>query len=299
MKKLIVVAGPTAVGKTSVAIQLAKKVGTVVVSCDSRQFFREMHIGTAKPTAAELAQVQHYFIDSLSIFDPYTVGDFERDCHTLLNKLYEKYEAVILCGGSGLYIKAVCEGLDHFPDIPPHIRPQLMDEWKKNGIAFLQNELQRADPVAFANIDTNNPHRLLRALEVCLATGKPYSSFLQQKSINSPVFEPVKIMLDLDREVLYNRINRRVDEMLEAGLLAEVEALLPYQQLNALQTVGYQELFDYFNGKISYDYAVELIKQNSRRYAKRQLTWFRKDTAYRWFNPADMDKILVYVQTER
>ncbi|MBL7786752.1 MAG: tRNA (adenosine(37)-N6)-dimethylallyltransferase MiaA [Chitinophagales bacterium] len=298
MKKLIVVAGPTAVGKTSVAIQLAKQLGTVVVSCDSRQFFREMNIGTAKPTATELAQVQHYFIDSLSIFDPYTVGDFERECHVLLNGLYEKHDSVILCGGSGLYIKAVCEGLDHFPNIPSHIRPQLMDEWAKNGIAFLQDELQRADPVAFANIDTNNPHRLLRALEVCLATGKPYSSFLQQKSINSPIFEPVKIMLDLDREVLYNRINRRVDEMLKAGLLAEVEALLPHQQLNALQTVGYQELFDYFNGKISYDYAVELIKQNSRRYAKRQLTWFRKDTSYRWFNPADVDKILAYVQAE-
>ena len=298
MKKLIVVAGPTAVGKTSVAIQLAKQLGTVVVSCDSRRFFREMNIGTAKPTATELAQVQHYFIDSLSIFDPYTVGDFERECHVLLNGLYEKHDSVILCGGSGLYIKAVCEGLDHFPNIPSHIRPQLMDEWAKNGIAFLQDELQRADPVAFANIDTNNPHRLLRALEVCLATGKPYSSFLQQKSINSPIFEPVKIMLDLDREVLYNRINRRVDEMLKAGLLAEVEALLPHQQLNALQTVGYQELFDYFNGKISYDYAVELIKQNSRRYAKRQLTWFRKDTSYRWFNPADVDKILAYVQAE-
>ena len=298
MKKLIVVAGPTAVGKTSVAIQLAKQLGTVVVSCDSRQFFREMNIGTAKPTATELAQVQHYFIDSLSIFDPYTVGDFERECHVLLNGLYEKHDSIILCGGSGLYIKAVCEGLDHFPNIPSHIRPQLMEEWTKNGIAFLQDELQRADPVAFANIDTNNPHRLLRALEVCLATGKPYSSFLQQKSINSPIFEPVKIMLDLDREVLYNRINRRVDEMLEAGLLAEVEALLPHQQLNALQTVGYQELFDYFNGKISYDYAVALIKQNSRRYAKRQLTWFRKDTSYRWFNPADVDKILAYVQAE-
>lgn len=299
MKKLIVVAGPTAVGKTSVAIHLAKQLETVVVSCDSRQFFREMHIGTAKPTAAELAQVQHYFIDSLSIFDPYSVGDFERDCLDLLNKLYEKHNSVILCGGSGLYIKAVCEGLDHFPNIPPHIRPKLMDEWTKNGIVFLQNELQRYDPVAFANIDTNNPHRLLRALEVCLATGKPYSSFLQQKSISPPIFEPVKIMLDLDRDVLYDRINRRVDEMLSAGLLAEVEALLPYQHLNALQTVGYQELFDYFNGKISYDYAVALIKQNSRRYAKRQLTWFRKDTAYRWFMPNEVDKILAYIHAEQ
>jgi tRNA dimethylallyltransferase len=273
-KHLLIIAGPTAVGKTEYAIKKALELQTIIVSADSRQFYRETNIGTAKPTADELNTVPHYFINSLSIFDNYNVGDFERDALALLNKEFLNRDHIVMAGGSGLYIKAICEGLDTFPPIDESIRPRLQEQYEQEGIAHLQNLLQDLDPHCYAKIDQQNPHRLLRALEVCIGTGKPYSSFLNKRQRNA-AFNIKKTVLYADRELLYQRINKRVDAMIQAGLEAEARQLYPHRQLNALQTVGYQELFDHFDGKYSFAEAVELIKRNTRRYAKRQLTWFR------------------------
>ncbi|MGB0861700.1 MAG: tRNA (adenosine(37)-N6)-dimethylallyltransferase MiaA [Saprospiraceae bacterium] len=295
MKHLIVVAGATASGKTSLAIRLAKHFKTVIISADSRQFYREMNIGTAKPTPDELAEAKHYFIDNLSIHDEYSVGQYERDTIALLEKLYQNHDVVIMAGGSGLFIQAVCEGLDKFPDVPESTRAALIDAFEKDGIEPLQQELQVADPDYYATVDTQNAHRLIRALEICRTTGKPYSSFRTAKKANR-AFSPIKIALNWERSVLYDRINLRVDLMLEAGLEAEAKSLLPNQHLNSLQTVGYQELFDFFNKKIDQKEAIRLIKRNSRRYAKRQLTWLRRSGDIHFFEPSNQNKIVDFLE---
>jgi tRNA dimethylallyltransferase len=295
-KTLIVVAGPTAVGKTVAAIELAKHFNTVVVSADSRQFFREMAIGTAKPNVAELATVKHYFIDSHSIAEPFSVGDFEKQGLALLDKLFKTHDHVILAGGSGLYIKAICEGFDDLPTADPSIREKLNQELEEKGIESLQQKLKLADPVYYEEVDLDNPQRIIRALEVFESSGKPISSY-RQATVNKRPFNIIKLALNLPREVLYNRINERVNIMVQQGLLAEVSELLPYRHLNALNTVGYTELFDYFDGKTSLDKAIEMIKQNTRRFAKRQLTWFRKDGLFHWFLANDPDLLDQMIST--
>jgi tRNA dimethylallyltransferase len=280
-KTLIVIAGPTAVGKTAAAIELARYFNTVVVSADSRQFFREMSIGTAKPSAGELAQVKHYFIDSHSITEPFSVGDFERECLMLLDDLFKKHDYVVLAGGSGLYIKAICEGFDDLPTADPAIRKQLNLELEEKGLNYLHEKLKLADPVYYNQVDLGNPQRIIRALEVFESTGNPISSY-RQATVNKRPFHIIKLALNMPREVLYRRINHRVDIMMQHGLLAEATSLLPYRHLNALNTVGYAEIFDYMDGATTLDKAVEMIKQNTRRFAKRQLTWFRKDQQFIW-----------------
>jgi len=280
---LIVLAGPTASGKTAAAIQLAQHYNTVVVSADSRQFFREMSIGTAKPTADELATAPHYFINSHSITESFSVGDFERQCLALLDELFQKHSIVILAGGSGLYIKAICEGFDELPTADPAIRERLNNQLTENGILSLQEQLKNTDPVYFNEVDINNPQRIIRALEVYESSGQPFSSYRTAKTNKRP-FNIIKLGMDMPREVLYDKINRRVDLMVQDGLIDEVKALTPYRNLNALNTVGYSEIFDYFDGKTDLPAAIAMIKQNTRRFAKRQLTWFRKDQEMIWVN---------------
>jgi tRNA dimethylallyltransferase len=296
-KTLILIAGPTAVGKTDTAIQLANHYNTVVVSADSRQFYREMSIGTAKPNADELAAAKHYFIDSHSITESFSVGDFEKEALALLDDLFQQHDVVILAGGSGLYIKAICEGFDDLPTADPGIRHRLNQDFTEKGIHYLQEQLKTADPDYYAQVDLNNPQRLIRALEVFETTGKPFSSF-RTSAINKRPFHIIKFGLNLPREILYQRINQRVDLMVEQGLLDEVKTLLPYRHLNALNTVGYSELFDYFDGKIDLNRALELIKQNTRRFAKRQLTWFNKDKEFIWLEPGEVDKMVEIVDSK-
>jgi tRNA dimethylallyltransferase len=286
-KTLLVIAGPTASGKTAAAIRLAQEYKTVILSADSRQFYREMAIGTAKPTQAELAAAKHYFIDSHSVTETFSVGDFEKEGLVLLDELFKDHDIVILVGGSGLYIKGLCEGFDDIPQADVTIREQLNAEYAEKGITTLQDELKAVDPAYYAEVDINNPQRIIRALEVYRSTGKPFSSF-RKSTVNNRPLNVLKIGLDLPREVLYNRINLRVDDMIKQGLTNEVANLIPHRNLNALTTVGYRELFDYFDGKTDLTKAIELIKQNTRHFAKRQMTWFRKDQAIHWLKPDDI-----------
>ncbi len=283
LKKLIVIAGPTASGKTDIAIKLAKHFKTVIVSADSRQFYREMSIGTAKPNGYELSEVTHYFVNSHSIFQNFSVGDYERDCLFLLTKLFEEHNEVILTGGSGLFIKAVIKGFDDLPGTDTDIRYRLNRELIENGIGYLQEKLNAADPEYYLKADINNPQRIIRALEVYEGTGTPFSSYLKDKSNHRP-FKVIQIGLNLERPQLYQRIDQRVDKMIADGLLDEVRSLLPYRNINALNTVGYKELFNYLDGTTDLQTAIKLIKQNTRRYAKRQLTWFRKDPSVTWMD---------------
>lgn len=295
MKYLIIISGATASGKTSLGIRLAQHFKTVILSADSRQFFREMNIGTAKPDADELAAAPHYFINTLSIYDNYSVGDYERDAIELLNQLFQDHDIVVMVGGSGFYIKAVCEGLDRFPEVPKAIREELITLHETKGIEFLQQELKAKDPEYYEEVDINNPHRVIRALEICRASGKPFSSFRTSKTTKR-AFTPIKIAIDWDREKLYERINYRVDLMLEAGLEAEAKKLYPLKHLNALQTVGYQEWFDYFDDTIDREEAIRLIKRNTRRYAKRQMTWLRREGDFHYFKPNELDNVIPFVQ---
>ncbi|MDT0555149.1 tRNA (adenosine(37)-N6)-dimethylallyltransferase MiaA [Patiriisocius hiemis] len=285
MKKptLICVVGPTAIGKTSLAISLANHFSTDILSADSRQFYKEMSIGTAAPSSQELEAAKHHFIQHKSITETYTVGAFEKDALLKLDKLYSKKDYAILVGGSGLYIDAVTKGLDTFPKIAPNIREKLNIAFKEKGIKFLQSELKEVDPTYYNKVDTQNPHRLIRALEVYKSSGEPYSSFLNQPKPERP-FQTIYIGLTADRENVYDRINKRVDTMIANGLLKEVESLAPYKNHNALQTVGYRELFPFFDGKISLDEAISEIKKNTRRFAKRQYTWFNKNSEIKWFD---------------
>ena len=290
-KFLIIVGGATATGKTEMAIKLAQHFETEILSADSRQFYREMTIGTAKPNTEELAAAKHHFINSLSIHDEYSVGDFEQDALQLLDAIFEKKDVAIMAGGSGLFIRAVCEGLDEFPDVPNEIRDQLDLDFEKNGLEFLQKELAERDPEYFEKVDQQNPVRLIRALSVIRVSGQPFSNFLNQEKPKRS-FTPIYILLDMDREKLYDKINRRVDLMMEKGLLEEARSLHAYKKLTSLQTVGYQEFMRYFDGNWTLEKAVEMIKQNSRRYAKRQMTWFRKRPYWKRFESGDFEGVI-------
>ena len=286
---LITIIGPTAIGKTALSIELARHFKCDILSCDSRQFFKEMTIGTAVPLEAELAAAPHHFIQHISVFDPYTVGDFEREALTKLDELFAKNNVQIMVGGSGLYVDAILKGFDDFPDIDPSVRENIRKNYENSGITYLQEQLERLDPEYYRKISCENPQtlqnpqRMMRFVEVSLGSGKPYSSFLNQKK-NARNFIPVVIGLEAAREVMYDRINRRVDLMLDAGLLEEAQLLYPNKTLNALQTVGYRELFSYFDGDYTLDFAIEEIKKNTRRFAKRQITWFKRTENTRWFD---------------
>jgi tRNA dimethylallyltransferase len=288
---LIVITGPTAVGKTALAIEIAKSFATEILSADSRQFYREMKIGTAIPTAAQLNAVPHHFIGHISIHDTYNVSRFEEDALATLDHLLPSTGQSVLTGGSGLYINAVCHGIDDLPDPDDGLRSALKEMYRNGGIQALQDKVKEMDPEYYEKADHANPKRLLRAIEVCMTTGVTYSS-LRKNSPKSRKFNVVKIGLELEREILYGRINKRVDKMMEDGLLTEAESLYEFRHLNALNTVGYKELFDFFEDKISLDEAVEKIRIHSRRYAKRQLTWFRKDPQIIWYHPEDIEGIM-------
>lgn len=283
MKYLITIVGPTAIGKTSLSITLAKHFKCDIISCDSRQFFKEMQIGTAVPTTEELASAQHHFIQNRSIFENYTVGDFEKEAIAKLDELFLNNDYAVMVGGSGLYVDAVLKGFDDFPEIQTSVRMEVTSNYEKSGIHYLQTELEKRDPSYFEVVAKENPQRMMRALEVCIGTGKPYSSFLNQKK-NTRNFTPILIGLEAERKLIYDRINQRVDHMMQEGLLSEAKNLFPHKELNALQTVGYRELFLYFEGKISLEFAVEEIKKNTRRFAKRQLTWFKRNENTNWFD---------------
>ena len=283
-RRLLVILGPTAVGKTDYSIGKALEFGSPVISCDSRQFFKEMRIGTAVPTAAQLARVPHYFIGNLSVTDNYTAGMYEADALRLIDRLFgEGHETLVVTGGSMLYIDALCYGLDDFPEVPLQLREHLMDCLRSEGVKVLADQLKEMDPVTYGEIDISNGQRVIRALEVCLYTGEPFSSF-KTRSFKERNFEIEKIGLQRPREDLYARIDSRVLKMMEEGLEEEARSLLPYRDLPALQTVGYREMFDYFDGKTDLDTAVRLIQRNTRHYAKRQLTWWRRDASIRWID---------------
>jgi tRNA dimethylallyltransferase len=294
-KTLIVVVGPTAIGKTALAIELAKFYRTEIISADSRQFFKEMHIGTAKPSVEEIAAVPHHFIDSHSVTNYFSTGDFEVQALARIDQLFQKNETVVLVGGSGLYIDAVCKGFDELPAIDLNIRAQLNQQLANEGIEKIKVQLQELDPEYYFKVDQSNPQRMIRGLEMVLSTGKKLSSFFTDERKQRP-FKIVKIGLNTDRAVLYDRINKRVDQMMKAGLLSEVESLLSFRGYNALHTVGYAELFDYFDGKIVLESAVAMIKQNTRRFAKRQLTWFRRDEETAWFEPDQTQSVIQYLE---
>ena len=293
-KNLIIIAGPTAVGKTALSIELAKHYSCPVISADSRQFYKEMSIGTAKPNVEEMQGITHYFIDNISIHDSYNVGQYERDAIECIENLFKEHDTLILVGGSGLYINAVINGVDEFEEIPTEIREQLIKDFEEKGLSFLQEELKSKDEVYYNQVDLNNPQRIMRALEVCIHTKKPYSSF-RKKEKKERTFNSINLLINTERELLYQRINKRVDIMMEQGFLEEVKNLYPNKHLNALNTVGYKELFDFTDGKITLEEAVNLIKQNSRRYAKRQLTWFNHQGDFESFEPSDLEKIKAYL----
>ncbi|MCB9188325.1 MAG: tRNA (adenosine(37)-N6)-dimethylallyltransferase MiaA [Flavobacteriales bacterium] len=282
-KHLIVIVGPTAIGKTSLSIKLAKHFNCPVLSADSRQFFKEIAIGTAKPSEEEMDGVPHYFIDSLSIQEDYNVGKFEEDALIILQEIFLSNDYAIMVGGSGLYVDAVCKGIDDIPK-DDQTRKQLMYELEKNGISTLQEELKLLDPEHYDNMNIHNPHRLVRALEVCRSTGRTYTSFRKNQVKDRP-FEIHKIGLNADRELVYENINQRVDLMMKNGLLEEVRSVYPFKDFNSLNTVGYKELFKYIDGTYSLEEAVELIKKNTRNFAKRQMTWFKRDKETMWFEP--------------
>lgn len=298
MKKLIVVAGPTASGKTAISIQLAKALKTVILSADSRQFYREMSIGTAAPTQEELQQAKHYFIHHISIEDRYDVADYDRDALLLLNQLFKQYDVVVLTGGSGLFIDAVCNGIDPMPNVTPEIRNRIEKLYIERGLLGLQEEVQKLDPDYYSIVDLQNPRRLQRCLEICYQTGKSFTSFRQRRPAQRD-FEIIKFALLWDRDELIRRIDKRVDMMMHQGLLNEAKSLYPKHQLNALNTVGYKELFEYFDGKCTIEEAIEQIKIHTRQYAKRQMTWLRKDDSYRWVSPTDLDGILSVLRLEQ
>jgi tRNA dimethylallyltransferase len=294
-KTLITLSGPTASGKTDLSIRVAKALGAEIFSCDSRQFYKEMSIGTAVPSETQLMEVPHHFIQYKSIQSHYSVGQFEADAMVALTQYFEKNDFAILVGGSGLYMHAVVDGIDKFPEVPEEIRTALGERLKVNGLEDLQNELQKLDPDHYQKMDIQNPSRVLRALGVSLAAGQPYSSFLGQQKAKRP-FSVLPLTVDIPRTILYDRINDRVDQMINAGLLQEAESLYPYRNLNALQTVGYQEIFDFFDQKIDLDEAIAQIKQHTRHYAKRQMTWIRrKESNAEKINTAISDEDLVSI----
>jgi tRNA dimethylallyltransferase len=294
-KKLIVICGPTAVGKTALAIRIAKELDTEIISADSRQIYRELTIGTAKPNEDELKQVPHHFINSHSISEDYDAARFGEEGLSKIYSLFEKHDHVVVCGGSGLYIKALLEGFDDIPEVPDTVRDQLIEDFENKGLLWLQNKMRELDPEHFKNIDQKNPMRLMRALEVKMATGKSISEFQKQVKKELP-FKVVKIGLEAERAKLYERIDTRMDEMIAQGLFEEAEALYPFKNKNALQTVGYQEIFDFMDGQYDKEESIRLLKRNSRRYAKRQLTWFKRDEQITWFKSDDYKNIMEHIE---
>ena len=303
MKYLITIGGPTAIGKTSWSIIIANHFNCEIISCDSRQFFKEMTIGTAVPSVAELALAKHHFIQNKSIFENYTVGDYEKEAIAKLDELFLTNDYAILVGGSGLYVDAVLKGFDEFPEIDPNLRLEVNSNYEKLGIGHLQQKLEQLDPNYYKTLTIENPQtllnpqRMMRFVEVCIGSGKPYSSFLNQKQ-NSRSFTPILIGLEAERKIIYDRINQRVDIMMHEGLLYEAKKLYPNKELNALQTVGYRELFSYFDHEISLDFAVEEIKKNTRRFSKRQLTWFKRNENTKWFDfETPIEKLITYINS--
>lgn len=294
---MILVVGPTAVGKTELCLNLAKKFNSEIISCDSRQFYKETNLGTAKPSKSELEQVPHHFINSLSVETSYDVKMFEKDAINLIEKLFFKHQFLILTGGSGLFADAVINGLDEMPEIDPEFRKEIIAEFEEKGLEFLQNEVEKNDPEYFQQVDINNPQRLMRAIEVFRGTGKPFSTFRVKKKAERN-FKTIKIGLTRDREELYQRIDDRMDLMIEAGLFEEAASLFDKRHLNALQTVGYSEIFGFLEGKYDKKEAIRLLKRNSRRYAKRQLTWFRRDSEITWFHPSEESNIIAYINAQ-
>lgn len=282
-KTLISIVGPTAIGKTSLSIKLANHFDTEIISADSRQFFKEMQIGTAVPTISELKSAAHHFIQHKSATDTYSVGDFEKEALLCLEKLFKTKNVLIMVGGSGLYVDAITKGLDSFPEIDSSIRISLNQELQENGLQSLQERLKQLDPIYYEKVDLDNPHRLIRALEVCIGSGLPYSSFIGQPKPQRP-FQVITVGITADREIIYNRINQRVDNMMQEGLLDEVKRVYKFKNLNALQTVGYKELFKYLDGEWDLDFSISEIKKNTRRFAKRQQTWFKKNQDTVWVN---------------
>ncbi len=297
-KYLITVVGPTAIGKTATAISLAKFFDCEILSADSRQFFKEMPIGTAVPSLEELAAAKHHFIGNKSVTDAYNVGDFEREAIPLLEKLFGKDDFAVLVGGSGLYIDAVLNGIDVFPEIDSQVRSALQKKYEDLGIIYLQQTLEDLDPDYYPKVDQENPQRLMRALEVCIGSGQPYSSFLGANK-NQRSFVPIVIGLEAPREIVYDRINRRVDSMIINGLLDEVKGLYSFKALNALQTVGYRELFAFIDSEFTLDFAISEIKKNTRRFAKRQMTWFKRNSNVVWFNYDDpIENVISYIKDQ-
>ncbi|MBW8241243.1 tRNA (adenosine(37)-N6)-dimethylallyltransferase MiaA [Muricauda oceani] len=297
-KVLLAVVGPTAIGKTALGIRLAQHFDTEILSADSRQFFKEMQIGTAVPSKDELEAAPHHFIQHKSITEPFSVGDFEKEALSLLDELFQEKEIVVMVGGSGLYVDAVINGLDEFPEVDPEIRANLNQQLESEGVKSLQNELKQKDPDYYKTVDLENPHRLIRALEICRASNRPYSSFLNRPKPERP-FKSLYIGVDAPRQTIYDRINARVDLMMEAGLLQEAQKLYPYRNLNALQTVGYKELFEYIEGQCTLEAAISEIKKNTRRFAKRQLTWLRKNEAISWVPHDAEPKSVLQMVTDR
>jgi tRNA dimethylallyltransferase len=298
MKHVIVISGPTAVGKTKVAIEIATHYKTEIISADSRQFYKEIPIGTATPTKEELALVPHHCIGNLQIIDYYNVYKYEQDVIQLLNNLFQKHDVVVLCGGSGMYIDTIYNGIDDIPDIDVELRNKIIKQHTVEGIESLRITLQKLDPEYYAIVDLKNPARLMRAIEVCIQTGKTFTEVRTNKT-KTRDFNCIKIALNLPREELYERINSRVDIMIQDGLEAEAKSMLPYKEHTALKTVGYREFFDYFSGETSYEFAIERIKQNSRNYAKRQISWLHRDKSYHWFSPNEISNIISMIEIKK
>jgi tRNA dimethylallyltransferase len=298
-KVLISIVGPTAIGKTALSIKLAQYFNSEIISADSRQFYKEMNIGTAVPSEEELNAANHHFIQHKSIEDHYSVGDFERDAISTIEKLHKTNPIAIMVGGSGLYVKAVTKGLDYFPEVDRTIRTDLNKKLESEGLNLLQEQLKSLDAEAYKTIAIDNPQRVIRALEICIGTDKPYSSFLTNPEKNRD-FKTISIGLDAERSIIYDRINQRVDIMIENGLLEEAKLLFPYRHLNALNTVGYKELFAYFEGNSTLEFAISEIKKNTRRFAKRQLTWFRKDESIQWFDyECDVVEVIKFIESNK
>ena len=293
-KTLIIILGPTAIGKTSLAIQVAKEKKTEIISCDSRQFYKEMCIGTAVPTNQELNEVTHHFIQHISLNDSYNVGKFEIDALTKLNKIFKKNEFAVMVGGSGMYINAICNGIDKIPKVPKTIREKIINNYKSKGLEWLQEKVKSINPLNFNNIDNKNPQRLIRILEVYQHTGKEIHLFYNKNKKNRE-FNIIKIGIKLDREKLYERINQRVDNMIDCGLVNEVKGLKKNQTQNAMQTVGYREIINYLNKEITLEESISNIKQNTRRLAKRQITWFKKDSDIEWFDKNEVEKLKKFI----
>ena len=294
-KHLIVIAGPTGIGKTDLSIRIAKELNTIIVSADSRQIYKELKIGTAAPTEEQLAAVPHYMVGIKSIHDYYSAFEFEKDVTALLDEKFKGHKAIVMTGGSMMYVDAVCYGIDEIPTIDPELRKEVFERYEKEGIESIRRQLKLLDPVFYDIVDLKNHKRVIHAVEICLMAGKPYSS-LRTNSKKERDFELIHIGLDMERPELYDRINRRVDMMIEEGLIDEAKKFYEYKHLNSLNTVGYKELFEHFDGNITFDKAVELIKRNSRRYAKKQLSWFRRDKDRVWFHPSQFEEIMEYIK---